>query len=441
MSNSTKIPMGASFSTHTTELAPTQTPQGVTQPKGNAAPPPGDLVIDVRGVAKTYRIARSADRHTTLSEAAVARLRRFGRGAPRDEFDALDDVSLKIYQGESVGLIGRNGAGKSTLLKLLTRITSPSRGSIDIRGRVGSLLEVGTGFHPELTGRENIYLNGSILGMRKVEIDRSFDQIVEFSGVGGFLDTPVKRYSSGMYVRLAFAVASNLPSEILLIDEVLSVGDADFRSRSIERMRYLASEGRTVLFVSHHLPSVLQLCGRAVVLNKGTVAFDGNADDAAEFYARSNAAVTLHSQEDRSRRPGSGAVRLMSFLPTKAVFESDDVKEFRYVVESMTTHSERFSIEAVIFGPNGDMVLHCHSHLLGVSLDTARNTSGTFRITSPWLGPGQYSVSVGLRGAELFDDAVGACQFEVASGLPYPVPNDGWSAMAPILADFEWTVE
>lgn len=197
---------------------------------------------------------------------------------------ALDDVSFTVQQGEALGIIGRNGAGKSTLLKILSRVTAPTSGMVKVKGRIGSLLEVGTGFHPELTGRENVYLNGAILGMKKSEVTRKFDEIVEFSGVEKFIDTPVKRYSSGMYVRLAFAVAAHLDPEILIVDEVLAVGDAEFQKKCLGKMGAVAGEGRTVLFVSHNLASIESLCTKAVLFDLGQIASTGFATDVISFY-------------------------------------------------------------------------------------------------------------------------------------------------------------
>ena len=201
-----------------------------------------------------------------------------------EEFWALKDINFEIRQGERVGLIGRNGAGKSTLLKLLSRITEPTTGSISINGRVASLLEVGTGFHPELTGRENVFLNGAIMGMTKVEISRKFDEIIDFAGVEKFLDTPVKRYSSGMYVRLAFAVAAHLEPDILIVDEVLAVGDAQFQRKCLGKMESVGREGRTVLFVSHSMPIVTSLCDRAILLDSGCIASIGNTSEVVMHY-------------------------------------------------------------------------------------------------------------------------------------------------------------
>lgn len=260
------------------------------------------VAIHAVGLGKQYRIGRRRQSYRTLREALVnafvAPVRRAGKllrgqatgAAELDEiFWALKDVSFDVYHGEVVGIIGPNGAGKSTLLKVLSRITEPSEGYAEIRGRVGSLLEVGTGFHPELTGRENIYLNGAILGMRKREIERKFDEIVAFAEIEQFLDTPVKHYSSGMYVRLAFAVAAHLDPEILLVDEVLAVGDVAFQKKCLGKMGHVAREGRTVLFVSHNMGAITQLCGRTVWLENGQVKTVGESEGIVEAYLQSSA--------------------------------------------------------------------------------------------------------------------------------------------------------
>ncbi len=247
--------------------------------------------IEIANLGKRYRLGASHRNEPTLGEAVYdalgrgwAKLR--GREATQAQrhFWALDDVNLTVQPGEVVGLVGHNGAGKSTLLKLLSRITPPTRGAITLRGRVGSLLEVGTGFHPELTGRENIYLNGAILGMRRGEIRHKFDAIVDFAEIDRFIDTPVKRYSSGMYVRLAFAVAAHLEPEILLVDEVLAVGDAAFQSKCLGKMGDAARGGRTILFVSHNIKAVRSLCHRAVLLDNGRLVDDADADTVTQRY-------------------------------------------------------------------------------------------------------------------------------------------------------------
>ncbi|MGO9117103.1 MAG: ABC transporter ATP-binding protein [Desulfomonilaceae bacterium] len=240
----------------------------------------GNVAIRTKGIGKQYRIGVQRERYYTLRDALIgaakAPFRRFRRlsgksGGDGEMFWALRDVSLEVKQGDVLGIIGRNGAGKSTLLKILCRVSRPTKGFADVYGRVGSLLEVGTGFHPELTGRENIYLSGAVLGMRKAEITGKFDEIVDFSGIEQFLETPVKHYSSGMYVRLAFAVAAHLEPEILLVDEVLAVGDADFQKKCLGKMETAAYRGRTILFVSHNMNAVEKLCRSAILLEAGAV--------------------------------------------------------------------------------------------------------------------------------------------------------------------------
>ena len=255
-----------------------------------------DVAIRVEHLSKQYRIGKKQERYYTLRDTIAdaftaplrwVRSRRNGgspNGGEEDTIWALKDVSFEVKHGEVVGIIGRNGAGKSTLLKIFSRITEPTEGRVEIHGRVASLLEVGTGFHPELTGRENIYLNGAILGMSKAEIDRKFDEIVEFAEIEKFIDTPVKRYSSGMYVRLAFAVAAHLEPEILLVDEVLAVGDAAFQKKCLGKMGDVAKAGRTVLFVSHNMDAVLTLCSQGIVLDAGHVRRRGAIADCVATY-------------------------------------------------------------------------------------------------------------------------------------------------------------
>jgi len=272
------------------------------------------LVIEVEGLSKRYRLGQLQAGYDTLRDAiahGANRLLHREHRPPAEEIWALDDVSFSVEQGEVLGVIGPNGAGKSTLLKILTRITTPTRGSAVIRGRVGSLLEVGTGFHGELTGRENIYLNGAILGMRRREINRKLPEIIQFSGVERFIDTPVKRYSSGMYVRLAFSVAAHLEPEILLVDEVLSVGDAEFQRRCLGRMEELSSHGRTVLFVSHQMPVLARLCDRAILLREGRVVEDGPSEQVVARYLQAEGgAGSQRTWADLGSAPGGKRVRL-----------------------------------------------------------------------------------------------------------------------------------
>ena len=273
------------------------------------------VVIDAEGLGKSYH--RGALQQSTLLRDHLSRMLRsplsvFQR--PRDEtFWALENVSLELREGEVLGLIGRNGAGKTTLLKILSRITKPTTGWAEIRGRVGSLLEVGTGFHPELTGRENTFLSGAILGMGKTEIKRKFDEIVAFAELEKFIDTPVKHYSSGMYVRLAFAVAAHLEPEILFVDEVLAVGDAAFQKKCLGKMGNVSREGRTIVFVSHNMTALQRLCTRVVWLNGGQVIETGDAKMVIDHYLQKNAVANLESVwDDNPTAPGNDRVRLRS---------------------------------------------------------------------------------------------------------------------------------
>ncbi len=275
-----------------------------------------DWVISARSVGKTYRIAATRDRATTLAELLAQKLRKpFARSLGQVAFEALTDITFDVQRGEVLGIIGRNGAGKSTLLKILSQITPPTRGEIDLHGRVGSLLEVGTGFHPELTGRENVYLNGAILGMSRREIDREFDGIVAFAEIEEFLDVPVKRYSSGMYVRLAFAVAAHLRPEILIVDEVLAVGDLAFQRKCLGKMDEVAHRsGATVLFVSHQMAAVRSLCSRALLLERGRIIDDGAVESVLSRYLALNqsarTATTLLPEGDANAPARATAVHL-----------------------------------------------------------------------------------------------------------------------------------
>ncbi|HXN63975.1 MAG TPA: ABC transporter ATP-binding protein [Candidatus Acidoferrales bacterium] len=277
-----------------------------------------DCAIEVGGLSKLYRIGGEQKLYPTLREsvagAITSRFRRNGNGAKSNarEFWALKDVNFQVQRGEVVGIIGRNGAGKSTLLKILSRITDPTEGEIEIDGRVGSLLEVGTGFHPELTGRENVFLNGAILGMKRREIAGKFDEIVAFAETEKFLDTPVKFYSSGMYTRLAFAVAAHLEPEILIVDEVLAVGDASFQKKCLGKMNDVSKQGRTVLFVSHNMTALRSLCTRAVWLENGKVMENGHTTDVVGSYMRKNTIANPESVWSEGSAPGDDRIRLRS---------------------------------------------------------------------------------------------------------------------------------
>ncbi len=312
-------------------------------------------VITVENLSKKYIIGhQKQERYTSLRDVLTDGARRFTHklihpfAAPEndpthEEFWALKDVSFDIKQGDRVGIIGRNGAGKSTLLKILSRITEPTSGKISIKGRVASLLEVGTGFHPELTGRENIYLNGAILGMSKAEIKSKFDEIVAFAEVEKFLDTPVKRYSSGMYVRLAFAVAAHLEPEVLIVDEVLAVGDAQFQKKCLGKMQEVGQEGRTVLFVSHNMVALKSLCEKAVWLNAGSVVENGRAEDVVSNYQQVGAPVNMRQVwDDPESAPGKKSVRLHS---VKITYEGETAGENLTVASPVEMEFEFWNFE------------------------------------------------------------------------------------------------
>ena len=277
-----------------------------------------DIAIRVEDLGKRYRIGTAPERYKTLRDTIVATVNapiqrlRSGSSLSATSKDAstiwaLRNISFEVRQGQVLGIVGRNGAGKSTLLKILSRVTEPTEGSAEIHGRVGSLLEVGTGFHPELTGRENIYLNGAILGMKRAEIDQKFDEIVSFSEVEQFIDTPVKRYSSGMYLRLAFAVAAHLEPEILVVDEVLAVGDAEFQKKCLGKMGDVAQQGRTVLFVSHNMSAILRLTEEAIVLDKGKLIMRGPSQQAVDYYLSSGQAQAGERIWDADEVPASAS--------------------------------------------------------------------------------------------------------------------------------------
>jgi lipopolysaccharide transport system ATP-binding protein len=372
-----------------------------------------DIAIKVEGLGKRYRIGAKQESYRTLREAMVetaaapfraisATLRRAnggGRGRRANEIWALKDVSFEVKRGEAVGVIGRNGAGKSTLLKTLSRITEPTAGYADIEGRVGSLLEVGTGFHPELTGRENVYLNGAILGMRRTEIARKFDEIVAFAEVEKFIDTPVKHYSSGMYLRLAFSVAAHLEPEILLVDEVLAVGDMAFQQKCLGKMEDVTAEGRTVLFVSHNLGAVKELCQRAVVLKDGAVVFRGSAVEGVAYYSRdtladdANETHALRGTRWRDVRVGGAAA--------SATPEVASVEPFR--VEARLEVQDTF-VEARLKCRMDDaagntLIYHVTNNR---ELESGALSAGLYRVGVElpplWLKPGIYTLFFKLTG-------------------------------------------
>lgn len=390
------------------------------------------IAIRIEQVSKQYQIGRT-NTHDTLRESLANGMSRpvkklqsrlkGERPAPRDEFfKALSDVSFDVKEGEVLGLIGRNGAGKSTLLKILSRITEPTSGRVEMYGRVGSLLEVGTGFHPELTGRENIYLNGAILGMTRAEIARKFDDIVAFSEIGRFLDTPVKRYSSGMYVRLAFAVAAHLEPEILLVDEVLAVGDAQFQRKCVQKMSSVAKEGRTVLFVSHNLAMVQALCKRGILLKEGSIVIDAGMRTVVSRYLESLEASASEELSRRKDRSGKGDVRLTRVeiaTDTSGVSSVLVTGQAARFVFHLTDVSPAINCAFTIYDQIGQPVSHINS--AAISSEDSHSDSGhpqfTCRIDELPLLQGRYRLNVAIsRGDELEDHVEGAAYFAVEEG-------------------------
>lgn len=370
-------------------------------------------VIVVENLGKRFQIGTRDNQSNTLREAIVdmaraplRRLRMFtGSDSHESEFWALRHLSFDVQQGDVLGVIGRNGAGKSTLLKLLSRISDPTEGRAVIRGRVASLLEVGTGFHNELSGRENIYLNGAILGMKKAEIDRKFDEIVDFSGVEKFLDTPIKRYSSGMKVRLAFAVAAHLEPEILIIDEVLAVGDFDFQKKCMGKMQDVAQCGRTLLFVSHNIAAVQALCNRAIYLEGGKLAFEGTTDQVLEkYYAMSLGNRTSDTDLSAMNRSRPGCETLMQ--SGRLLNASGNVTNSIFIGEPLTIsiafHSARASFRpvlgAVIKNSFGAALFGTDNRIQAEFLPPRPYSTGTIELTfdSLPLVPGTYSIDLYL---------------------------------------------
>ena len=314
---------------------------------------------------------------------------------------SLKDINFEIEQGEAVGIIGRNGAGKSTLLKLLSRVTSPTTGEINVKGRIASLLEVGTGFHPELTGRENIYLNGAILGMRKKEITRKFDEILDFAGVERYVDTPVKRYSSGMYVRLAFAVAAYLESEILIVDEVLAVGDADFQKKCLGKMGQVSKgEGRTVLFVSHNLSSITTLCSQGILLEEGKVIYDGMIDRTIDLYTDNKNKIGTKKEFALNNAPGNEFARILSVSVEGNKQKNDvfDIKEEVFIEIKYFDNNSHNKNTAVIHVKDGrDNLLFASNEFNNESWDAIHNhvpsiITAICKIPSNFLAEGKYTI-------------------------------------------------
>lgn len=362
----------------------------------------GQIAISAEGLSKRYTIGAASDSDLLTERlAGLFRLRK-ARRDPDTTLWAVRDVSFEVKHGEVLGIIGRNGAGKSTLLKILTRITEPTRGHAEIHGRLASLLEVGTGFHYELTGRENIYLNAAILGMRKREIDRRFDEIVEFAGVARFIDTAVKHYSTGMSVRLAFSVAAHLEPEILIVDEVLAVGDADFQKKCLGKMGSAARSGRTVLLVSHNMSAITSLCTRVLLMKDGAVVHDGTPEDAVQRYLASIERTTAVPLEEVTNRQGTGEVR---FTAMRIVGASGCEQEVVTAGQAVTIELDYVSatnigtksvqMAVAVYSLLGQLLFICHNATQGTEFECLP-PQGTVACSIPKLplAPGQYSMNI-----------------------------------------------
>lgn len=379
-------------------------------------------IIEVRGISKKYRLGKVG--MTSFREEFSRLFNRNGDSTAEEavraksDFWALRDVNFDVQPGEVIGIIGRNGAGKSTLLKILSRITEPTSGEIRIRGRIASLLEVGTGFHPELSGRENVFLNGAILGMNRAEIRRKFDEIVEFSEIGAFIDTPVKRYSSGMYVRLAFAVAAHLEPEILVVDEVLAVGDAHFQEKCVGKMHDVSvKQGRTVIFVSHNMPTVRHLCGRVVWMKNGTVFDQGKTQEVTEKYL-----LEVFARENKEGHADNGKFSVqLSFIENETGREVPHMffgKNYTLVAKVASNGSKaRHHLLLEVTNSSNDIVSSICSREEGVPwFKLERPTAFHSQFAPLQLLPGGYNLN-----ALLFDAESGQCVLESRSMLSFRV--------------------
>jgi lipopolysaccharide transport system ATP-binding protein len=408
-----------------------------------------DVVVQANDVGKRYVLGELRGGYKLLSETAADWFRtgrRTSRG--RDRFWALREVGFEVERGETFGIIGHNGAGKSTLLKILSRVTPPTTGTVELRGRVGALLEVGTGFHPELTGRDNVYLNGAILGMTRAEIDRKFDEIVAFAEVERFIGTPVKRYSSGMQLRLAFAVAAHLEPEILIIDEVLSVGDLAFQEKCLGRMETVASEGRTILFVSHNLTAVSHLCSRSMLLDSGQKVTEGPTREVLETYVRSVLRESGTQLTERADRHGTGELRF-----TEIAFEADGRtvdspatgEDFDIVVRYETQNGKPVRNVSFAIQVNtllGEVILHLYTRTAGISISEVPATGAVHcRVPRCPLPSGQYTITLWAdRSGDPLDWIQRACELTVREGDFYGSGQTQPSTHQSVLVDHDWSV-
>jgi lipopolysaccharide transport system ATP-binding protein len=413
-----------------------------------------DLAIRIEGLGKRYRIGQR-EPYKTLRDSLARGVRSFGRHAgnqsgQRDARSiwALKDVSFEVKQGEVIGIIGRNGAGKSTLLKILARITEMTEGYAEMRGRIGSLLEVGTGFSPELTGRENIYLNGSILGLRKAEIDRKFNEIVAFAEIEKFIDTPVKRYSSGMYMRLAFAVAAHLETEILIVDEVLAVGDVAFQKKCMGKMGEVASEGRTVLFVSHNMGAITQLCSKALLFRQGRLVAQGSSETIIDQYLANLLAPQAHTDLlQAAEREGDGQLRFVAARLHSKTGELTSLPIAGQPLEIVLDYVCQAELRQVqfmltILNQVDTAVTHCTTEAFGEQRRLAQGQGQVIcRIPKLPLPQGRYRIAVAaMSDSTLLDSVPSACVFDIETSTFFPTPYLLSSKYAAALVEHTWDV-
>jgi lipopolysaccharide transport system ATP-binding protein len=409
-----------------------------------------DTAIEVKGLGKRYEIAGDEGGYLLLTERITERVRNLGRRTKPQEFWALRDIDFEVPRGGTLGVIGHNGAGKSTLLKILARITPPTTGEARLRGRVGALLEVGTGFHPELTGRENIFLNGAILNMGRREIQQKFEEIVEFADIGPFIDTPVKRYSSGMQLRLAFSVAAHLEPEILIVDEVLSVGDLAFQEKCLGRMEEATSEGRTVVFISHNLSAVRNLCDKAIMLNGGRIEEYGPTDQVVNSYIGKASVDATRDLRERRDRSGNGE---LLFTGVRFEHEGRDVDSvvsggsFDIVVsyETTTATAPRRVNFGISLAPQGEpqALISFYTETEGTMFDRIPER-GLIRCSVPRcpLPAGQYRVSVGADdGVHSLDMVERATDMTVQGGDFFGSGRELPEGHHAVLVDHTWSLE
>lgn len=404
-----------------------------------------DVVIRAEGLGKKYIISHEAqEKYTALRDVIGKKARGFfskQTKTVKEEFWALNDVGFEIRCGEAIGIIGPNGAGKSTLLKLLSRITEPTTGRIEINGRVSSLLEVGTGFHPELTGRENVFLNGAILGMSRQEIKKKFDAIVDFSGVEKFLDTPVKRYSSGMYLRLAFSVAAHLEPEILIVDEVLAVGDSEFQKKCLGKMDEVSkNEGRTVLFVSHNLGAIQQLCSRSFFLDGGKIVFEGRVEKAISAYISRGRSMDTTKDLTQGKRAAPGKKATIRSLDVRLAGDKKGLEIKLIIVAAEAI--DKTEIAVGINEPAGNRILTLHSRFMDQQFNLAKGTNElTCVVTGVLLKPGSYTMHIFLGNRyEALDYLDNPVAFELPESSVYPAGIVPDNTQGPLMADYTWTL-